>query len=101
MLAMLFWGLELSSWIASELVARIPLIGVFLEVSSASALLIFAGTTMVVNNLPRDLDFREGLLGSQSSYKVTEEQAELMKLLGVVALDMEAAPEAQILQQTK
>lgn len=56
---------------------------------------------MAVKNLPQDLGFKEGLLGSQSSYKVSEEQEELMEMLGVVALDMEAAPEAQILEQTK
>jgi nucleoside phosphorylase len=62
---------------------------------------VFGGTTMLTKKLQHDLGFKTGLLGSQSSYKVTEEQAELMKLLHVVALDMEAAPEAQILQQTK
>lgn len=62
---------------------------------------VFGGTTMAIKNLPQDLGFKEGLLGSQSSYKVSEEQEELMETLGVVALDMEAAPEAQILEQTK
>lgn len=62
---------------------------------------VFGGTTMEVKNMARDLGFREGLLGSQSSYKVSEEQEELMKLLGVVILDMEASPEAQIFDQTK
>jgi nucleoside phosphorylase len=51
------------------------------------------------SNLTNALGFVRGIVGSQVNYSVNEFQAELIKLINVSCLDMEAASEAQILQQ--
>jgi nucleoside phosphorylase len=61
---------------------------------------VHGGPVVPAERMVRDLNLVEGLLGSQISYTVTPGQVHLMNTLGVVALDMEAAPEAQIASQT-
>eukprot|EP01129_Flabellula_baltica_P005381 TRINITY_DN1949_c1_g1_i4.p1 TRINITY_DN1949_c1_g1~~TRINITY_DN1949_c1_g1_i4.p1 ORF type:complete len:112 (-),score=18.99 TRINITY_DN1949_c1_g1_i4:57-392(-) len=55
---------------------------------------------MGTNTLAKALNLKEGIVGSQGSYQVSDIQCKLINIVGVVALDMEAASEAQILQQT-
>ena len=61
---------------------------------------VFGGPTLPTPRLCQALGLRQGLVGSQVSYEISQVQGQLMKRLGVVALDMEAAAEAQILMQT-
>jgi len=61
---------------------------------------VYGGLTMPTKKMSLELGLREGIVGSQGSYDITEVQVELMKLLKVLCLDMEAASESMILQQT-
>uniref|UniRef100_A0A7S4PLK9 EF-hand domain-containing protein n=1 Tax=Paramoeba aestuarina TaxID=180227 RepID=A0A7S4PLK9_9EUKA len=60
---------------------------------------VFGGPTMPTTKLAAKLGLYEGLVGSQISYNITELQENLIDILGICAIDMEAAPEAQIAMQ--
>jgi len=61
---------------------------------------IYGGPSMRCSkNIGSNLQFPRGIVGSQINYSVNEVQAELIKIIDVVCLDMEAASLAGILQQ--
>eukprot|EP01063_Lacrimia_lanifica_P025011 TRINITY_DN3280_c1_g1_i5.p1 TRINITY_DN3280_c1_g1~~TRINITY_DN3280_c1_g1_i5.p1 ORF type:complete len:356 (+),score=153.89 TRINITY_DN3280_c1_g1_i5:719-1786(+) len=62
---------------------------------------VFGGPTMPCGQMVKDLGLREGLLGVQINYTVTKVHTHLIDCLGLYAIDMESASEAQILMQTK
>jgi nucleoside phosphorylase len=60
---------------------------------------VFGGPVVPTKNMDKDLGLVKALLGSQISYIVTAPQVHLIDTLGIAALDMEAAPEAEIAMQ--
>jgi nucleoside phosphorylase len=61
---------------------------------------VLGGPVVPAERLVKHLGLVEGLLGSEISFNVTNARLHLMDTLGVVALDMESAPEADIASQT-
>eukprot|EP00667_Euglena_gracilis_P002851 EG_transcript_2856 len=60
---------------------------------------VYGGPVMPCPNMRRDLHLKEGLVGSHINYIVGDIQMQMAELLGVVTMDMEAAPEAEVCHQ--
>jgi len=61
---------------------------------------VWGGGCMQTNVMAKEVGLVEGVLGSQIGYIVTPFQVELCNNAHIIALDMECAPIAQILNQT-
>jgi len=61
---------------------------------------VYGGPTMESQNLINDLNIKCGIIGSQDTYSVTDIQVQLIDMIDIYCVDMEAASESQILQQT-
>jgi len=63
---------------------------------------IYGGPTMFCPSInSSEFKISRGIVGSQVNYSVSPVQVELINMLGVAGLDMEAASESQILLQTE
>lgn len=61
---------------------------------------LWGGSSVKTSNLSKDLGLVKGVVGSQIGYMITGFQSELIGNANIIALDMECAPIAQILNQT-
>lgn len=61
---------------------------------------VWGGLAIKAETLVHDLNLQSGVVGSQLSYTLNEHHIKLIKKLDIRALDMEAAPIAQIFNQT-
>ena len=61
---------------------------------------LWGGSSVPTNNLAKDLGLVKGVIASQIGYMINGFQSELIGNANIVALDMECAPIAQILNQT-
>eukprot|EP00668_Euglena_longa_P017620 GGOE01022044.1.p1 GENE.GGOE01022044.1~~GGOE01022044.1.p1 ORF type:complete len:735 (+),score=210.91 GGOE01022044.1:53-2206(+) len=59
----------------------------------------YGGPVIPCPNMKRDLNLKEGIVGSHISYIVGDVQMQMADLIGVVTMDMEAAPEAEVCHQ--
>eukprot|EP01084_Bolivina_argentea_P114604 204000_1 len=62
---------------------------------------LWGGRSLQADNMAKDLGLTKGVIGSQIGYMITEFQTEMIANTDIIALDMECAPIAQILNQTK
>eukprot|EP01083_Nonionella_stella_P002062 5924_1 len=62
---------------------------------------LWGGRSLQADNMVKDLGLTKGIIGSQIGYIVTQFQTQMISNTNIIALDMESAPIAQILNQTR